>query len=61
MRCLRCGYPKNAHCRADGSCTQASCAAFVDKWPEEAPPAAVTLEPAVCDARQKAPPLTDKE
>jgi hypothetical protein len=38
MLCLRCGFSKQRHCRADGSCIDAQCEAFVEKWMDEAAP-----------------------
>jgi len=35
MLCVRCGFPASRHIRADGSCLDATCPKFLDKWPAE--------------------------
>jgi len=60
--CLRCGYPIQAHCRADGACISAPCKGFVEKWPDEAP---TPIPPSAEESRPAAPSdkfdLSDKE
>lgn len=38
MTCVRCGDPKQLHCRADGgNVRNAACAGFLERWEQELP------------------------